>query len=367
VAANIVNQPLNQTVVAGQNASFSVIAWGTQPISYQWWYDSTNPIAGATNATFALNNVQSTNAGTYSVAVSNAGGGMVSSNATLTVYSPVITPSGLVSWWRGEANTLDSVGSNPGTLTGNATYAPGEVGQGFSFSAPGDYVLITNSLSLQVQDLTIEAWIKRSSTTVIGNGNGNILAYGPGGYAFWMNGGKQPILSIGAQADAESTGAMITDTNFHHVAVTKSGSTVIFYVDGVASAPGTLTGSFTFTTPLCIGANGSFQDTFLGTIDEVSLYNRALSPSEIQSIYAAGSAGKFYPVAPPILTITLGNTNVTLTWPTTAGNFTLQTVGGNLPPASGWSNAPAGATNGANIQVTLTPGSQSQFFRLYHP
>ena len=50
-------QPTNQTVVAGQTAMFSVTATGTQPLSYQWTFDTTN-IAAGTNATLVLTNVQ---------------------------------------------------------------------------------------------------------------------------------------------------------------------------------------------------------------------------------------------------------------------------------------------------------------------
>ncbi len=66
---------------------FSVSASGTQPLSYQWTFDTTN-IAAGTNATLVLNNVQLTNAGIYAVVVSNLVGSVLSSNATLTVLAP---------------------------------------------------------------------------------------------------------------------------------------------------------------------------------------------------------------------------------------------------------------------------------------
>ena len=88
----------------------------------------------------------------------------------------------------------------------------------------------------------------------------------------------------------------ITDLNFHHVAVTKSDSTVIFYVDGVPSPPQSYGEVFEFTTNPGIGARGdNFTSSFLGVVDELSVYNRALNADEIQAIYAAGSAGKCPP------------------------------------------------------------------------
>ena len=80
-------QPTNQTVIVGQTASFSVTATGTPPLSYRWSFDSAN-IAGATNATLVLPDVQLTNAGVYAVIVSNLVSSAPSSNATLTVLAP---------------------------------------------------------------------------------------------------------------------------------------------------------------------------------------------------------------------------------------------------------------------------------------
>ena len=173
--------------------------------------------------------------------VSNAANAIVSSNATLTVIpfatSCVTAPTGLVSWWRAEDNALDALGTNNGTLAGNVTFGPGEVGHGICSDQPrGNMSCSPMPPSLQLQNLTIEAWIKRSNTNI----NGSILNYGPGGYAFWMDASGHLFFSKAFNVDLQSTGALITDTNFHHVAVTKSGSSVVFYVDGVgliAAAP----------------------------------------------------------------------------------------------------------------------------------
>jgi hypothetical protein len=92
----------------------------------------------------------------------------------------------------------------------------------------------------------------------------------------------------------------ITDTNFHHVAVTKSGSTVILYLDGLAEAVGPYDPGFVFDGPMAIGARGSdLANSFLGLIDEMSIFNRALSNAEVQAIYRAASAGKCLTNSPP--------------------------------------------------------------------
>ncbi|HJQ32413.1 MAG TPA: immunoglobulin domain-containing protein [Pyrinomonadaceae bacterium] len=84
VAPAITSQPASQTVVTGGSALFNVIATGTAPLSYQWYKDG-SLISGATSSSFSLSNVQATDAGGYSVVVSNAAGTANSNTAALTV------------------------------------------------------------------------------------------------------------------------------------------------------------------------------------------------------------------------------------------------------------------------------------------
>ena len=93
----IVLQPTNQTAVLGSSATFNVGVTGSQPFSYQWYYNGTNVIRGATNAALTLNDVQLTNAGEYSVTVSNFYGVTNSSEALLTVTNSgaLVVPAGL--------------------------------------------------------------------------------------------------------------------------------------------------------------------------------------------------------------------------------------------------------------------------------
>jgi len=93
----IVSAPDSLSVGASSNASFSVVATGTQPLSYQWLFDGT-PLAGMTGTQVSLGNVQAANAGSYQVAVANSLGVTTSAVATLTVVAVVpyfvIQPTG---------------------------------------------------------------------------------------------------------------------------------------------------------------------------------------------------------------------------------------------------------------------------------
>src|SRR5262249_10174617 len=82
----ITTQPQPKTVTSGQNASFSVGASGSGLV-YQWRKDGNN-IAGASTSSISLNNVRLAQAGNYSVVITNSGGSVTSSNATLTVNMP---------------------------------------------------------------------------------------------------------------------------------------------------------------------------------------------------------------------------------------------------------------------------------------
>jgi hypothetical protein len=81
---SITTQPSSQTVTAGSNVTFTVVAAGTPMLTYQWKKNGTN-ISGATSASLILTNVQTTNNGSYTVVVTNAVGSATSSTATLTV------------------------------------------------------------------------------------------------------------------------------------------------------------------------------------------------------------------------------------------------------------------------------------------
>lgn len=84
-APAITLQPTNALVSAGNNVTFTSAASGTAPFGYQWYFNGSNAISAATNASLTLTNVQMTNAGNYSVTVTNRFGSTSSSNAVLTV------------------------------------------------------------------------------------------------------------------------------------------------------------------------------------------------------------------------------------------------------------------------------------------
>ena len=88
-APMITSQPTNATVLAGQTTNFIVNASGVPIVGYQWNFEGTN-IPGATNVSLVLTNLQLTNAGDYSVQVTNVLGSVISSNTLLSVYTSAV-------------------------------------------------------------------------------------------------------------------------------------------------------------------------------------------------------------------------------------------------------------------------------------
>jgi hypothetical protein len=126
VAPYITMQPVNQTVTAGQTATFSVAASGTAPLSYQWQMNNSN-ITGATGASYTTPATTTANSGeTFRVVVSNSAGSVTSNAATLTVTATTASGSTDVATYHYDVSR-SGVNSTETTLTtsnvNSATFA----------------------------------------------------------------------------------------------------------------------------------------------------------------------------------------------------------------------------------------------------
>jgi len=211
-------------------------------------------------------------------------------------------PANLVSWWPGDGNANDIVDGNPGALVNGATFAAGKVGQAFSFDGVDDFVTIGDPANLQITgDFTITAWINPNS---VGRVHHILVRRAPAcgqvGYGFALNPPNNVLDSNDGFSNITS-GLLVPVNQFSFVAVVSNDAadTFDFYVNDqttlgvpVASQLGNPANA-----NIQIGqANGcSLTTLFKGLIDEVSIYDRALSASEIQDIFDAGNAGKSNP------------------------------------------------------------------------
>lgn len=223
-----------------------------------------------------------------------------------------ILTSGLVGYWTFDgadtswtANTTvdKSTSGNTGTMTNMSTTsspAIGKIGQGFNFDGVNDYVNAGNGNSLNiVGNITISAWVKFDNTNdvdiIVSRDNG-----GPGDATAWsyefgreITTNKLFLYSDGSGGEYQSvnSSSSITDTSWHHIAVTKNGSVVTFFIDGALDNSATMTQTFPSTShSLHIGTENYSATTekFDGLIDDVRVYNRALSAAEIKILYNMG-------------------------------------------------------------------------------
>jgi hypothetical protein len=108
---SITAQPTNVLVLSGTNVAFRVSLTGTVPLRYQWKLNGTN-LLNATNAAYTIPLVGTNHAGSYSVVVTNAAGGLTSSNAALTV---VLSPESRTNY-AGSTATLTTTAFSPESL-----------------------------------------------------------------------------------------------------------------------------------------------------------------------------------------------------------------------------------------------------------
>jgi hypothetical protein len=169
-APSIVAQPQNQTVSANSSVTFTVIASGSPAPTYQWQKNGAN-ILGENGTSLGLANVQASDAGTYSVVVTNSAGSVTSNGATLTVTSagvlPVVTvqPSGQqvavgstvvfnatvtgATGYRWQRNGADISGATSATLV-LSNVAATSVGSYALIASNSTGSVITNSVQLDV-------------------------------------------------------------------------------------------------------------------------------------------------------------------------------------------------------------------------
>lgn len=201
-------------------------------------------------------------------------------------------PAGLISRWSGDGNANDIIGSNHGTLKGGATFAPGKVGQAFSLDGVNDYIHVAESPTLDIVDkITIEAWIYPN----LFSGLPDYVISKYIAYNLQVHSGRV-VFGLSGPNGKELYGDSILEIGkWSHIAGVYDGSAMKIYVNGVLDK----TEGFAFpinnanwdffigagcAPPIC----NSYNNLFNGLIDEVSIYNRALTAAEIRAIVTPG-------------------------------------------------------------------------------
>ena len=201
-------------------------------------------------------------------------------------------PSGLVSWWSGDGHAYDIAGENNGTLSNGATFAPGLVGEAFSFDGVDDQVWASGTGIADLQQLTIEAWVNMRSPG--GRIERFVALVRPKAVLRYNYNQLHCYILFDAGDDPDvwrhvRGGSPLSADTWYHVAVTYDGADIRLYLDGSEVDSNAYAGTVVTGGGVRLSTAGETLD---GLLDEVGVYNRALDASEIQAIYNAGSEGK---------------------------------------------------------------------------
>ena len=203
-------------------------------------------------------------------------------------------PEGLVLYYNFDADegerVTDASGSgNNGKVLGATHAIFGKVRGAMNFNGDGQMIVIGNPVSLRLQSFTIMAWIKRADLDKICKTSqwADLFCYPHGGYGFGIHADGHLYLSK-ADFGTSFSSVEIHDEAYHHVAVTKDGTKVVFYLDGVAYPSEDLDQTFEFNADASVGGRSdSYQNTFLGAMDEVAMFKRVLTADEVKGVWEA--------------------------------------------------------------------------------
>jgi hypothetical protein len=235
--------------------------------------------------------------------------------ASLTLLAQCVTaqqwstntlPRGLISWWNADGNTLDVTGLNPASSAGQ-TYVPGRFGQAFHFDGINQSVAAPGSASLdQWTQFTLEAWMKldwtedqpyaapgRMVINRVGHPTDHVNYNQGYQFGFWDN-ARRLVVNFntngqpwsGFATEAVLSAPLPTNVWLHYVA-TYDHNAVKLYLNGVPLKTNVI-GAATVahsTSSFRIGMDDNGNCPFPGSIDDVRVYNRALSQSEIAYLY----------------------------------------------------------------------------------
>ena len=263
---------------------------------------------------------------------------------------PPPPPSGLVAAWGfnegSGSTTADASGKgHTGTLS-NATWtAGGKFGAALSFDGSSSWVTVADAPDLDLSDgMTLEAWVRPSALgtswrTVLFKERSGGVVYSL--YANQYSGLPVGQVYIGGEQNATGTAQLPLDT-WTHVAVTFDGTSLRLYVDGTLTNTTAISGAMSGSDgPLRIGGNAIWNEWFDGLIDELRIYDRALSPTEIQTDMQTPVADTSPPSVPGGLIAATSGSTVNLSWTASSDNVGVSRYHLYRSPSAGFTPSPA--------------------------
>jgi hypothetical protein len=199
----------------------------------------------------------------------------------------------LLGWWRmndyGPSPSIEdgSGYTNTGTAKQytNVISVVAKVGRGISFNGSTDMITVS-ALTLPTSDLTLVAWIFPTAWKT----NGRVVTDGSGGTLWYVDsdGGMMHATSDGASHITSSASSAFGLNAWCHIAAVRASNTWTHYINGLASGTPATGGTPSSNAGVYIGNRGTLDRQFCGTMDDVRVYNAALTAVQVASLYNAG-------------------------------------------------------------------------------
>ena len=290
------------TITTGQAVQFTDTSTPTGAITGWCWKFNVAANSSTCNSTVEKPSYTYTSAGTYTVSLTarnSAGQDDEIKTGYITVTAAKVSSGPIAAYYLEEASGTkvnDASGNgNHGVLSCNNTAdptcsgmrTPGYFGNALSFDGVNDWVTINDSATLDLTTaITLEAWVYPTAT--MSSWRNVLLKEQTGGLAYGLyanSDSNQPVASINIGGDKNLAGkSALTANKWTHLAATYDGAYERLYVNGTQVAYKAQTGSMTVSSgALRIGGNSVWSEFFKGRIDEIRVYNRALSAAEIKT------------------------------------------------------------------------------------
>jgi hypothetical protein len=376
---NITSQPTGGTVTEGDIFTFTVLAEGAESIQ---WRRNGNNIPGATGSSYTIAEVSTNQAGSYTVVVGNASGSVTSNPAILQVtpapsyatYTEAILTDNPIHYYPLDDTTgttatdLGSLATTGGTFAGGFTLAQDSVNERLGKCLrldgnPGS--LVDLGLFHPGDSASVEAWV-RLDTDARSASFHAIVARWDGSYELDINNTDTPNFVV--RRDGNGFGAAAGTTiaarsQWHHMVGIFNNGVVTMFVDGVKGSEQNIGGVLQNAGPapdrVMIGATRSgtvSSFNFKGLIDEVAIYDYALSAAQVRAHFKA------IQTAPPSLTI---QPAVIISWPSFPPGYVLQSANNIAGPYLNYTNTVYPEGNLLKAAVPLN--GPYRFFQLFKP
>jgi hypothetical protein len=278
----------------------------------------------------------------------------------------------LVAHYAFDGNFNDRSGNaNDATSVGSPTFVAGRYGSALNLSGTNQYAMVPAGIMASVTNFTIAAWVNWNG----GNAWQRIFDFGNDTtqYLFLTPSSASGTLRFAISTNGNAPGAeQILETSplpvgqWRHVAVTRSGNTASLYTNGLLAVSGTVTIPPASFNPALnfLGESQYPADPFFnGRLDEMFIYNYALSASEITRLAANQPPP---PTVPTTLSISASGQTVKLSWPPNYLGCRLESKAMNLTATGSWFTV-SGSSSTNQMSLPLSTSGSNVFYRLAYP